>query len=1242
MRILKISGQNLASLEDRFLIDLDAEPLRSAGLFAITGDTGAGKSTLLDAMCLALYGLCPRLTAAGINDEVPDTSGEALKSRDARNILRRGAIAGEARVEFLADDGQTYLAIWAVRRARNRAIGRLQDVDRTLIRVSDGAVLENQRSVVSDRVTELIGLTYNEFRRTVLLAQGDFDAFLRADTNERADLLEKVTGTRIYRDISRRVYARDSAAAAALQMLETRMGEHQLLGAEVRGGIETELTSLAEALGRTEAVQQAVVADLRRLEELRAAEARSREATDRKGIAEQDHLAAADSRSRLLVLDRAEPLRADLGLVLAAEQTLAQAEDARTAAAKAEATAVDADTTSRAAEVKASAAHTAAEQLFKDLGPVWSQATRLDGQILDAGREAAAADATAAAALQHHAAARDALAQLTGEVRSLEAAKAAASTALQSLPGFQPVAEDWARLTGRFAERARLIAATTKAGEDKAVAAEKLAAEEKALAEQSATDAEDQLALADLGAALTPVAARVAELEAQTPDRRLAWVFSARSGIIELRTAAGQIATAIADIATCQDQIIRQTGIVEAARLARDAAHSQHQAADAAEGAIRTSLERAELAVGQHAQLLRAQLTEGEPCPVCGSPEHPNTEDGPFAAFVAGMRQRLADQRKETARILADGHAAARTIAEAETSIAAHRAALDRATATLAKARHDWDTGIGAAILEELRAHLPTEPDAAALGALLNQLDHQRDALVRIIDELSSARSARDRIIAAKAGRQAAIDARREQRDTLLGRMAANRQAVALALQAMEDMGERLTSLDAELATALAPAGITAAAIVADPAQTVAKVEALVDWYRQQSAAETAAAERLVAAAPRLATAEAALAAAGQRQAEAGRVALDRAEVVEALKAERATLLDGEATDTHRTRHNEARLQAAEAERLARTKASAAASALSGARSTLAAALAAITDGAARLATLRATYDAAVSGSGLSPQEVVAALATGRDEVEALRVTLRRIDDALATAAALAQERLADLAAMRAAGAPAEPEDQLRARHDTLSAELKQGREQIGALTGRLKRDDEDRSRLAALAAEIEKARDERETWRAVNAAVGSADGAKFSRVAQQVTLATLVLHANEHLQLFKPRYQLAMAPKDLALHVVDRDMADEVRSTRSLSGGERFLVSLSLALALSGIGGRGGMAETLFLDEGFGTLDKESLDMAIDALEALQGQGRSVGVISHVDAMKDRIPVQVRVTRKAGGASTVEVGLTA
>jgi exonuclease SbcC len=129
---------------------------------------------------------------------------------------------------------------------------------------------------------------------------------------------------------------------------------------------------------------------------------------------------------------------------------------------------------------------------------------------------------------------------------------------------------------------------------------------------------------------------------------------------------------------------------------------------------------------------------------------------------------------------------------------------------------------------------------------------------------------------------------------------------------------------------------------------------------------------------------------------------------------------------------------------------------------------------------------------------------------------------------------------------------------------------------------------------------------------------------------------ANRHLADLKPRYCLVKTG-ELGFHVIDNDLGEERRSTRSLSGGERFLVSLALALALSGLGGRQTFADTVFIDEGFGSLDADSLDVAIDALETLQSQGRNVGVISHVETMKDRIPVQVRVVKQGAGRSVLK-----
>jgi len=164
------------------------------------------------------------------------------------------------------------------------------------------------------------------------------------------------------------------------------------------------------------------------------------------------------------------------------------------------------------------------------------------------------------------------------------------------------------------------------------------------------------------------------------------------------------------------------------------------------------------------------------------------------------------------------------------------------------------------------------------------------------------------------------------------------------------------------------------------------------------------------------------------------------------------------------------------------------------------------------------------------------------------------------------------------------------------------------------------------------------EVWQQLSNVIGSADGQVFRNAAQQMTLDVLLFYTNAHLKDLAKRYRLERVKNSLGLQVIDQDMGDEVRSVHSLSGGESFLVSLALALGLASLSSQRVKVESLFIDEGFGSLDAETLRVAMDALDILQSQGRKVGVISHVAEMTERIPTQVQVRKGTGGKSTVHV----
>jgi len=225
MRILAIRGKNLASLKGDFEVALDQAPLDSAGLFAITGHTGAGKSTLLDAMCLALFDKIPRLLGSAHVKvgRVDEDEKHRVSSSDVGSIISRGTAGAYAEVDFIGLDKQAYQAHWEIKRARNKVSGRLQKQTVTLKNLHSNEVIGQNKSDTLDQISECIGLTFEQFRRSVLLAQGDFAAFLKAKSDERSSLLERITGTEIYSQLSMLAYRKFQEQDQELQRIQDKM-----------------------------------------------------------------------------------------------------------------------------------------------------------------------------------------------------------------------------------------------------------------------------------------------------------------------------------------------------------------------------------------------------------------------------------------------------------------------------------------------------------------------------------------------------------------------------------------------------------------------------------------------------------------------------------------------------------------------------------------------------------------------------------------------------------------------------------------------------------------------------------------------------------------------------------------------------------------------------------------------------------------------------------------------------------
>src|SRR5690554_715842 len=242
MKIISLEIHNSASIEGPHLLNFEEEPLQSAGIFAITGATGSGKSTILDAICLALYDKTPRLSSVFSNISV-----ENILVKDARNLLRKGAVNGYVKVVFTGIDNQFYEAEWTVRRAYNKASGSLQSVEMRLFNLSKNEPFpENRKSLVKEEIERLVGLNFEQFTKSVILAQGEFTSFLKADDDSRASILEKLTGTEIYRDISMAVFEKQSMLKNKLSEFEKIIGQYPLLPEEELSELNNQQRQLTE------------------------------------------------------------------------------------------------------------------------------------------------------------------------------------------------------------------------------------------------------------------------------------------------------------------------------------------------------------------------------------------------------------------------------------------------------------------------------------------------------------------------------------------------------------------------------------------------------------------------------------------------------------------------------------------------------------------------------------------------------------------------------------------------------------------------------------------------------------------------------------------------------------------------------------------------------------------------------------------------------------------------------------
>ncbi|MDZ5635330.1 AAA family ATPase [Janthinobacterium sp. GMG1] len=1251
MKILKISGKNLASLAGEFEVDFQQEPLASSGLFAISGPTGAGKSTLLDALCLALYDATPRLLKVlGRGSALPDVGKETVNAQDTRTLLRRGTPDGYAQVDFVGNDGASYRARWSVRRSRTKAEGALQATAMSLHQLPALQPIGGTKTEVKEEIEKRIGLSFDQFTRAVLLAQNEFSTFLKTEDNERGELLETLTGSSIYTDISMRAFERAKKEKQVLERLGEKLADQRPLSPEERAETAT-LGEAAEAALQHIDLRKAILELQQRWhQETHKLQSQAAAAQATLDGADADRAAAEERRAALAQWELLQPAQPLIDGVARLAGEIASTGAALEASRLQAAQAVASETQLAQAVQLAAADLLARETAQRDAAPLLDQAKALDAGIaahLPAHRQAREAALTAD---QANEAARATLHDLQQGQQAMQAEQETGRLWLVSHQHWQALATSWQLSDQLFAQAGQTAAQADAADASMAASARQV-----------------RLALDATQAAQAAQASAAAVLTLRDTERREALAAMQAIDGQGLQEQRGQLETHARMLSSAEktwSELARQQQALahwqaRAAQLTQAAqTESTALAAEAAQTALlearlaqaEKSLKGAEAACAVSVEQLRANLQDEQPCPVCGALEHPYSHaDHALQAMLASLQDEVLDCRTQArgnlerlathkAALAAHMHEQAQTAEE----LSALPSIIDSLNA-------QWQPHADTLQLpqEEQRADWFTQQlaaNAAGLQALVQQETALRQASTlreqaQAAHELASSDHARCTSTVAEAQARLA---------QLQAQQAGNADKGETARAALDAL---LAQLDAAFADVEGAEGWKDNWRAGPAAFRAARETESRQWLKQQADQD----QRSHALATLAAQLEAVLLAAGKAQhtaqeTHAAFAAADKQRT--ALQAQRNALWQGQAVAE--VERSLATAVAQAKEQLAQQQT--AAQSASQQRTRLDEACAQLSQ---RLATLREQEHGATGAlhdwlqqfrqlhSGHAPatlDELRARLAIAPEAMRAERDALQVIADRHTTALSVLAERRQRHAdhLERPPEALETDEAVLQAALDALGAERQTANQEATRLRLAIAQDDARRHSAQAMLAQIEAQAVIERRWASLNELIGSADGKKFRNYAQQFTLEVLLGYANAHLNHLARRYQLERIDNpnnpSLGLMVRDQDMGGELRSVHSLSGGESFLVSLALALGLASLSSNRVRVESLFIDEGFGSLDTETLRVAMDALDGLQAMGRKVGVISHVQEMTERIATRILVQPGSGGKSVVTV----
>ena len=1134
MKFLQLEILNLASLDKQGgeVINFEEGALGESTIFSIVGPTGSGKSTLLDAICLALYNRAPRYPRKkGDKNQSIEIFGAAdasesnrLAPTDSRNILTRGKKEGYSKLTFLANNGSIYRAEWHVRFQRVR----YENAKTALYKITRNGEETTEETADWNELPNIIGLDYDQFLRTVLIAQGSFANFLTAKENERYELLEKLIGCEeTYTNIATEIKkAKDQATDAYNQMAASVEAVKQnLLNDEELAQLQEEIARLEKVEKELDSQLQAISKDLQWFEEN---DKQVKQISICQENMEQAANAIKEMQAQILRLQLHDEVQPAVNLLQEVERQTQSIHEQEESILKAEGNiksqeSAIAESEKTLASLK-EAASKAQEHLEKAL-PVIAEARALKTKI-----EAA-------------------MPNLKEKKEALELAKKEHLTAQKDVEENARNIKKWEAET----EKANLALKTTKEEIDK----QKQTLREATQAAEQAWETEKSKTAGQ----------NIEELQNSktVADRKLQDVQQAIKVVAHL------------DASTAEKKKNEERIQVLGKRNAEIDEALSKLTIEALTQETQTLRNAYTLMVSEKWEIHRANLTEGKPCPLCGSTTHPyHTDNRQFEEATTELSQLLKvkedllklqqKQEKDLSGERKQNDGEVQTLQKQQ----------EKLSGEIATYEEDWKALIAQypkipKAEAELKSLLPIyedkAKDASSKLSLFNKIQKEIERLTQLKDK-----AVKDEV------------AYESKASTIQNEVQENTSTCATKLAEQKALTTNLLSQQKSKEEAYEKALQT---------WNSAKKE-MEEWQEQYkqilNGEEPDAAEQRLTAA----------------KDEATKAADNQNENINKLQAELANSKGSHQTMLSQNKTMKENLQAKEKE----------------------------------LDLWIEEYNKQLEEKSIEPpfidRNTIREMLHSAEDWNAIRREKDEKEKAVASTTALYQS--AEKAHQQhLEHQPVKDRDALLAVQQEYQERSQ--RNELIAANARMQNHQEAVKLLGDKAEALQLVTQEKDDWTAITDAIG-ADGKTLRKIAQCYTLSFLIAHANQEIRKFNSRYELQQVKHSLGIRVIDHDRADDIRDTTSLSGGETFIVSLGLALGLSALSSRNISFENLFIDEGFGTLDPDTLATVIDSLAMLQSsQGKKVGVISHTDTMSERITTQIRIIKNGNsGSSHIEI----